>query len=38
MARARVLFWHKKWAENQPILDLLDAGQFQTSYGEVLDA
>ena len=38
MASEQVLFWHKKWAENQQILDLLDAGQFQTSDGEVLDA
>jgi hypothetical protein len=38
MASERVLFWQKKWAENQQILDLLDAGQFQTSQGDVLDA
>ena len=38
MASERVLFWQKKWAANQQILDLLDAGQFQTSQGEVLDA
>lgn len=37
MASERVLFWQKKLAENQQILDLLDAGQFQTSKGEVLD-
>ena len=37
MARERVLFWQKKLAENQQILDLLDAGQFQTSHGDVLD-
>jgi hypothetical protein len=37
MASERVLFWQKKLAENQQILDLLDAGQFQTSHGDVLD-
>jgi hypothetical protein len=37
MASERVLFWHKKWAENQQLLDLLDAGQFRTSQGDVLD-
>jgi len=38
MASERVLFWQKQLAENQQILALLDAGQFQTSQGEVLDA
>ena len=38
MTSERVLFWQKKLAENQQILDLLDAGQFQTSHGNVLDA
>jgi hypothetical protein len=37
MASERVLFWQKKLAENQQILALLDAGQFQTSHGDVLD-
>lgn len=37
MASERVLFWQKKLAENQQILDLLDAGQFQTSNGDVPD-
>ena len=37
MASERVLFWQKKLAENQQILALLDAGQFQTSQGDVLD-
>jgi len=37
MASERVLFWQKKLAENQQILDLLDAGQFQTSHNDVLD-
>ena len=37
MASERVLFWQKKLAENQQILDLLDAGQFQTSNGAVPD-
>jgi hypothetical protein len=37
MASERVLFWQKKLAENQQILDLIDAGQFQTRQGEVLD-
>jgi hypothetical protein len=38
MPSERVLFWQKKLAENQQLLDLLDAGQFQTSQGDVLDA
>ena len=38
MASEWVLFWQKKLAENQQILDLLDAGQFQTSQGDGLDA
>jgi hypothetical protein len=37
MASERVLFWQKKVAENQQILDLIDAGQFQTRHGDVLD-
>ena len=37
MTSERVLFWQKKLAENQQILDLIDAGQFQTSNGDVLD-
>jgi hypothetical protein len=37
MASERVLFWHKKLAENRQSLDLLDARQFQTSHGDVLD-
>jgi hypothetical protein len=37
MASERVRFWQKKLAENQQILDLLDAGQFQTSNGDVPD-
>jgi hypothetical protein len=37
MASERVLFWQKKLAENRQILALLDAGQFQTSQGAVLD-
>jgi len=37
MASERVLFWQKKLAENQQILNLIDAGQFQTSQGDVPD-
>jgi hypothetical protein len=37
MASERVLFWQKKLAENQQILALLDAEQFQTRHGDVLD-
>ena len=37
MASERVLFWQKKLAENQQILDRIDAGQFQTSHRDVLD-
>jgi hypothetical protein len=37
MASERVLFWQKKLAENQQILDQLDAGQFQASNGDVQD-
>ena len=37
MASERLLFWQEKLAENQQILDLIDAGQFQTSKGDVLD-
>jgi hypothetical protein len=37
MASERVLFWQQKLAENQQILDLLDAGQFQMSKGDILD-
>jgi len=37
MASERVLFWQKKLAENQQILDLIDTGQFQTSNGDVPD-
>jgi hypothetical protein len=37
MASERVLFWQKKLAENQQILGLIDAGQFQTSKGDVFD-
>jgi hypothetical protein len=38
MASARELFWQKKLAENQQIVDLIDAGQFQMSNGHVPDA
>jgi hypothetical protein len=31
-------FWEKKLAENQRILDLIDAGTFTTGAGQVLDA
>jgi hypothetical protein len=37
MASERVLFWQKKLAENQQILDLIDARQFQASNGDVPD-
>ena len=37
MASEQVLFWQKKLAENQEILALIDAGQFQTSQSDVLD-
>ena len=37
MASEQVLFWQKKLAENQQILALIDAGQFQTSHSDVLD-
>ena len=37
MASERVLFWQQKLAENQHILDLIDAGQFQASNGDVQD-
>ena len=37
MTSERVLFWQQKLAENQYILELIDAGQFQTSNGEVPD-
>ena len=37
MASERVLFWQKKLAENQQTLNLIDAGQFQTSHGDVPD-
>lgn len=37
MASERVLFWQKKLAENQQLLDLIDAGQFQTRHCEVPD-
>jgi len=37
MTSERVLFWQKKLAENQHILDLIDAGQFQASNGDVQD-
>ena len=37
MASERVLFWQKKLAENQQILDLIDAGRFQASNGDVPD-
>jgi len=38
MASERVLFWQKKLAENQQILDLIDAGQFQMRNDTVRDA
>jgi hypothetical protein len=37
MVSERVLFWQKKLADNQQILDLIDAGRFQTSNGNVPD-
>jgi hypothetical protein len=37
MASERVLFWQKKLAENQQILDLIDAGQCQMRNDDVLD-
>ena len=37
MASEQVLFWQKKLVENQQILALIDAGQFQTSHSDVLD-
>jgi hypothetical protein len=37
MASERVLFWQKKLAENQRILELIDAGQFQGSDGQLHD-
>ena len=37
MASERVRFWQKKLAENQQILDLIDAGRFQASNGDVPD-
>ena len=38
MASERVLFWQKKLAENQQILDLIEAGQFQVRKDTVRDA
>ena len=38
MASERVLFWQKKVAENQQILALIDAGQFQRHNDTVRDA
>ena len=38
MASEQVLFWQKKLAENQQILARIDAGQFQTSHSDGLDA
>jgi hypothetical protein len=37
MASERVLFWQKKLAENQQILDLIEAGQFQMRNDNVRD-
>ena len=37
MASERVLFWQQKLAEDQQILDLIDAKQFRTSNGDVPD-
>jgi hypothetical protein len=37
MTSERVRFWQQKLAENQHVLDLLDAGQFQARNGDVQD-
>jgi len=37
MADAHALFWEKKRAENQQVLDMIDSGQFKASDGSVLD-
>jgi hypothetical protein len=38
MADAQALFWEKKLAENQHLLDLIDAGQCMAGDGGVIDA
>ena len=38
MADERHAFWEKKLAENQRILDMIDAGHFQAGDGSILDA
>ena len=38
MADAQALFWEKKLAENQHILDMIDAGQFMAADCDVIDA
>ena len=37
MADERVLFWQKKLAENQHVLDVINSGQFRSSDGGVID-
>jgi hypothetical protein len=37
MADERLLFWQKKLAENQQVLDVINSGQFTSSDGRVLD-
>jgi len=37
MADERVLFWQKKLAENQQVLEVINAGQLKSSDGSVLD-
>ena len=37
MANERLRFWEEKMGENQHILAMLDAGQFRSSDGGVID-
>jgi hypothetical protein len=37
MANERLRFWEEKLGENQQILEMLDAGQFRSSDGGVID-
>ena len=37
MADERLLFWQKKLADNQQVLEVINSGQFKSSDGSVLD-
>jgi hypothetical protein len=37
MADERLLFWQKKLAENQQVLEVINSGQFTSSDGGVID-